>query len=136
MLIISYYTRPNSAQYLLNKLIVKTLVIPSTNIITLNTHLISSFLLLTSSQIQSYCIFICFVWYWLLQFFMKLMLVLILIFRIKLVTLSYSLFINLLIQTPSLITWPIAIYSTLVIDIDMVFYFLLDHNTIAPSRKK
>ena len=67
---------------------------------------------------------------------LRLRLALLSLFRLSLVVSTANLLMNLLIQTPSLAAWPIAIYSTSVVDVDTVFCFLLDHETTAPLRKK
>ena len=67
---------------------------------------------------------------------MRLRLALLSPFRLSPVVSSPNLLINLLIHTPSFAAWPIAIYSTSVVDVDIVLCFLLDHDNTAPLRKK
>lgn len=50
--------------------------------------------------------------------------------------LSDSLLMNLLIQTFSLTAWAITIYSALVVNVDTVLCFLLDHEITEPLKKK
>lgn len=69
-------------------------------------------------------------------FFVRLMVALLLPFKIKLVTLNCSSLMNFLIQTFFFATWLIVIYSILVVEVDTVFCFLLNYNITASFRKK
>lgn len=77
-----------------------------------------------------------FICYWLLRFFVRLKLALLLPFRLKLIISSCKPLINFLIQTFSFVIWPIAIYLSSIIDVNTIFCFLFDYDTIALLRKK
>lgn len=80
---------------------------------------------------------ICLVWYWLSTLFVKMILILLSPKSLISKTISsFNLLIKCQIHITFLAIYPSAIYSTLVVDMDTILYFLLLYETTTLLKKK